>query len=249
MKNVHDVVSRRYVDGSYAAHNPTWDREDSPWKAAQVMTVLDAAGLRPRRIVEVGCGAGDVLLALAEALPEAELSGYDISPDAEPFWKQHSNPRVRFTRADFLCEAGGRYDLLLLLDVIEHVANPHSFLESIRGRADHFVFHFPLDLSALTVLRESPLLHAREKVGHLHYYTRGLALTLLRECGLDVIEWRYTGAGLRAPRRTLGTRLAALPRGLLSLASRDLSARLLGGETLIVLARPGPMPAVPKAVP
>jgi SAM-dependent methyltransferase len=232
-----DAVTRRYLDGSYAAHNPTWDREDSPWKAAQVLEVL-GAGLRPRRIAEVGCGAGNVLLELAAALPEAQLSGYDISPDAEPFWRQNSNPRVRFARADFLAEAAERYDLVLVLDVIEHVANPHSFLERIRARADHFVFHFPLDLSALTVLREAPLLHAREKVGHLHYYTRGLVLALLEECGLEVVRWRYTGAGLHAPHRSLRSRLAALPRALLSLVSRDLSARLLGGETLMVLARP-----------
>jgi len=242
-----DVVSERYLGGSYAAHNPTWDREDSPWKAAQVRKVLDAAGLRPRRIAEVGCGAGGVLLELAAALPLAELSGFDIAPDVERFWRDHGNPRVTFTRADFLDASTGHYDLILLLDVIEHLANPHSFLEKIRGQASYFVFHIPLDLTALTVLRESPLLHVRAKVGHLHYYTRRLALALLEECGLDVMLWQYTGAGLQAPQRSLRARLAAVPRRLLSLASRDLSARLLGGETLIVLARPRADPATRKA--
>jgi hypothetical protein len=242
-----DIVTQRYLDGSYVAHNPTWDREDSPWKAAQVLKVLGAAGLRPRWIAEVGCGAGDVLLELAAALPEAELSGFDIAPDAARFWSDHGNARVTFRTADFLGETTGHYDLVLLLDVIEHLANPYAFLERIRSRADYFVFHIPLDLTALTVLREWPLLHVRAKVGHLHYYTRGLAMALLQESGFEVMQSQYTGAGLYAPKRSLRARLAALPRRLLSAASPDLSARLLGGETLIVLARPLAGPSTRKA--
>ena len=232
-----DVVTQRYIEGAYAAHNPTWDLEDSPWKAAQVLEVLGAAGLKPRRIAEVGCGAGGVLIEIGRALPEAVLFGFDISPDAASFWERHGGSGITFKVADFLREDTGHFDLILLLDVIEHLANPFEFLNAIRDRADCFVFHFPLDLSALSVLRESPLLHVREKVGHIHYFTRGLALALLQECDLEIMKWKYTGAGLHAPQRALRTRLAGLPRRLLSLLSRDLSARLLGGETLMVLAR------------
>jgi hypothetical protein len=99
------------------------------------------------------------------------------------------------------------------------------------------VFHFPLDLSAASVLRETPLLLARRKTGHIHYYTKGLALALLADCGYRVIEARYTGAALEAPRRALRSRIAALARRLAYAIDRDWGARLLGGETLLVLAQ------------
>jgi len=94
-----------------------------------------------------------------------------------------------------------------------------------------------LDLSSLTVLRERPLLESRRQVGHIHYFTKGLALSLLDECGFQVIDWRYTGAWRTGPQHTLKTRMAAIPRALASVVSKDLSTRLFGGETLMVLAR------------
>ena len=127
--------------------------------------------------------------------------------------------------------------MVLALDVIEHVGDQFEFLSRLRGAADYHVFHIPLDLDALSVLLERPLLHKREKVGHVHYFTNNLALSLLRECDYDVVEWRYTGAAFDAPRRPLRTRLAAVPRRLLYALNKDRGVRALGGETLIVLAR------------
>jgi hypothetical protein len=114
-----------------------------------------------------------------------------------------------------------------------------SILARLRHRVKLLAIHFPLDLSALSVLRERPLLLVRDKVGHLHYFTRGLALSLLQESGFEIIEARYTGAALDMPQRFLKTRVAGVGRRLVYTINHDLGARLLGGETLMVLAWPG----------
>jgi hypothetical protein len=80
----------------------------------------------------------------------------------------------------------------------------------------------------------------RKKVGHLHYYTKSLALALLEDCGFEVLEWRYTGATFNVPRRAWKTRFASIARRLVYSIDKDLGVRLLGGETLAVLARPRP---------
>ena len=233
-----DAVSRRYLSGEYAANNPTWDSEDAPWKAGLIADLIRAKGLAPARVVEVGCGAGGVLAGLRVHLPAATLQGFDIAPGAARFWPNHAEFRIEFTAGDFLELGRGRYDLVLLLDVLEHLADPHGFLTAIRDRAANFIVHFPLDLSAASVVRESPLLESRVRVGHIHYFTKGLALALLRECGFDILHWQYTGAAFASPHRTLRTRLAALPRRIAYAVSKDWGVRLLGGETLLVLARP-----------
>lgn len=238
MTGPHDPVTRRYLSGEYAESNPDWDSQDSPWKAALVADVLARHDIRPRSIAEVGCGAGAVLAALRKRFPEARLDGFDIAPGLARLWEQRSGDGIRFTLGDFLELNRDRYDLLLVLDVVEHLGDPFTFLDRLRTHADRVVFHFPLDLSAGSVLRETPLLHVRRKVGHVHYYTRGLALALLDECGYEVIEARYTGAAFNAPNRSLRTRLAGLVRRFAYAMNRDFGARLLGGETLIVLARP-----------
>lgn len=232
-----DPVSQRYLSDSYAECNPTWDSEDSPWKARQVVRMLGRHGIAPRRLVEVGCGAGGVLAALRPAFPDAEIHGYDIAPGAARLWPTHAAQRIQFHTGDFLQSDVPPFDALLLLDVLEHLANPFEFLATLRGRAEHFVFHIPLDLSVLSVLRETPLLHVRDKVGHIHYFTKGLALALLKDCRYQAIDWFYTGASLSGPRPGWKTRLAGLPRRLAYAVHKDLGVRLLGGETLMVLAR------------
>lgn len=233
----HNAIEKRYLDGQYAVQNPTWDTEDSRWKAQQVLRMVQNHGIAPRRIAEIGCGAGAVLKNLSEALPGARLCGFDISPDAAHLWTQYPSQNMEFKTGNFFELSRERYELALVLDVVEHLANPFEFLDQLRERADHFIFHFPLDLSALSVWRETPLLHVRQKSGHIHYYTKNLVLTLLAESDYDVVDWFYTGASLSAPQRNWKTRLASLPRRIAYAISKEAGVRLLGGETLMVLAR------------
>lgn len=233
-----DHVSRRYLSGEYAERNPDWDSADSPWKAEHVAELLGCHGLYPASIAEIGCGAGGVLAALRTRFPEAEMAGFDIAPGLIRLWPAHTDAHIRFTLGDFFALNQHPFELLLVLDVLEHIGDPFTFLERLRSHGERVIFHFPLDLSAITVLRESPLLHVREKVGHIHYFTKGLALALLEECGYEVIDARYTGAAFNAPGRSRRTRLAGWLRRFVYAFNRDIGARLLGGETLMVLARP-----------
>lgn len=143
-------VDGRYRDGTYLRQNPTWHVEDSPWKVAQVLGILRDHGLTPATIAEVGCGAGAILEELGRRLPSARLVGYDLSEDAAAFWPTRRSMRVDFRLADFTRD-DGHYDALLCLDVFEHVEDYYAFLRAIRGRADHTVFHIPLDISVLNI--------------------------------------------------------------------------------------------------
>lgn len=231
-----DPVSRRYLSSEYLDRNPTWDVEDSPWKAARVRALLDRHEVRPRSIVDVGCGAGVVLSTLQPWYPSARLTGYDIAPAADRFWEAPRRQDIQLVVGDFTATETAKVDVILALDVLEHLQDPYAFLSRLRGRASWYVFHFPLDLSASSVLRESPLLQVHDKVGHIHFFTRRLALALLTDCGYRIVQAEYTGAAFNAPKRGWKTRAAHIPRRLLYSVNRDWGARLLGGETLMVLA-------------
>jgi SAM-dependent methyltransferase len=233
-------VEDRYYDGTYLTENPDWDRKDAPWKAVQVASILSDNKIEPYTVCEVGCGSGDVLVQLQKALPSVKMTGYDISPQAAQFWEQHNEAGegVEFQLGDFLEINQIKYDVLPMLDVFEHIRDPFSFLENSRRHATHFVFHVPLDLSASAIFRGYPLIKVRKKAGHLHYYTKDLALSTLLDTGYEILDWRYTGASLNSPNRSLKTRLAALPRRIAYAVNKDFGVRLLGGETLLVLAKP-----------
>lgn len=227
----------RYVSGEYLANNPTWDEEDSAWKAAQVIKMLERNRISPSSMVEVGCGAGGVLAELCKSMPAVKYAGYEIAKDASRFWEKHRALGIDLHVADFLSEETSCYDVLMLLDVIEHVPDPFAFLSALHGRAHYYVLHIPLDLSASSVLREEPLLRVREKVGHIHYFTKNLALSLMQESGFQVLDWFYTGAALALPHKGLGGYLKKVPRWLIYHLHREVGVRLLGGDTLMVLAK------------
>jgi SAM-dependent methyltransferase len=233
-----DPTLDRYLNGDYAQKNPDWDSADASWKADKLHQLLAAHDCLPSSIVEIGCGSGAILAALRRYYPQVSLAGFDIAPEASRFWSDSSVRGIRFELADYLSLDEPVPDLILVLDVLEHLGNPWEFLARLRHRSKLVAIHFPLDLSAVSVLRESPLLQVRDKVGHLHYFTRGLALSLLEESGFEIVEARYTGAALDAPQRSFKTRVAGWARRLAYAVDRDFGARLLGGETLMVLARP-----------
>jgi 2-polyprenyl-3-methyl-5-hydroxy-6-metoxy-1,4-benzoquinol methylase len=237
VKNVSDSSQSRYTDGTYLAANRSWHSDDAPWKAREILRLLSDHQLSPQTVCDVGCGTGDLLAVLQRHMPPSlRLAGYDVAPDLAPHWREKQNAKLNFHLADFLSERDAHCDLLLLIDVFEHIEDYLGFLRSLSSRARHFVFHIPLDLHVSSIMRAEPLLAARAHVGHLHYFLRETALATLVDAGYKIINERYTAGALLAPRRSLRTRIAAFPRTILHRHAPHVAARWLGGFSLLVLA-------------
>jgi SAM-dependent methyltransferase len=221
-----------YVDGCYLSKNPGWHETDASWKASQVLALLGDRNIRPESIVDIGCGTGGVLEVIANSLDGTRLVGYDPSSQAIGLVDRSDRVELRVGTPEDVSE---HYDLLLSLDVFEHVEDYIGFLRSLRTMADLFIFHIPLDASVQSVMRERPLLTVRSTVGHLHYFTRGTALATLETAGFEVICDRIlVPSGMQGKRAK--TRIANAPRNIGRYIRPNLSARLLGGSTLLVLA-------------
>lgn len=223
-----------YNDGSYLSKNPGWHEDHASWKASQILALLGDRGLSPASIVDIGCGTGGVLDAMAGVLKGTRLVGYDLSPQAIKLVKRSHSVELRVGTPG---DVHDHYDLLLSLDVFEHVEDYIGFLRSLRPLAERFVFHIPLDMSAQSVARERPLLTVRSTVGHLHYFTRGTALASLETAGFEIMFDKLLFPH-NVPGRRVRTRIANIPRGLARQFKPQMSARVLGGSTLLVLAAP-----------
>ncbi len=227
-----------YRSGAYGDRNATWHVEDSPWKAAQVRTMLVRHGLTPTSICEVACGVGEVLVRLGASYPQAVLQGFEVSPQALAMARTRERPGLSFSGADAFT-SGRSFDLALALDVMEHVDDYIGFARGMKGVGRHQLFHVPLDMNALAVARAWPIRHARAKVGHLHYFSKDTALATLEHAGLEVVDWMFTATALETPGAVRNAKAAAL-----NLARRALYALrpaaavdLLGGYSLLALTR------------
>jgi predicted RNA methylase len=223
-----------YSDGRYLESNPGWHTEDSPWKAQQVLRMLRQHDIHPHTVAEIGCGAGEIVRQLSLNLPETAFSGYDISADAISMARSRESDRVRFFNADFLTSPDN-FDVLLVMDVVEHVEDCFGFLRSIRERAEYKIIHIPLDMSVSLLLRNRLML-VRKSVGHIHYFSKNTALALLEDTGYEILDYFYTPAYQIAPKDPMHRAMGAV-RSLTMKVASDFTSTMLGGCPLLVLAK------------
>lgn len=232
------MAEKLYTSGSYLEKNPGWHVEESPWKARQVMKMLARNSLDPHTLCEIGCGVGEVLRQLQGSMAEnCTFAGYDISPQAIEMAQSRANDKLYFKLMDILQEQEVFFDLILVMDVVEHLEDYFSFLREIGPKSVYKIFHIPLDLSAQTVLRPHALLHIRAMYGHLHYFTKETALQSLRDTGYEILDYFYTARALEIPTRRLARNLLNIPRRALFAISPELATHTLGGWSLLILAK------------
>lgn len=230
-------IQNQYLDGRYHNKNPTFHVEDSPWKAEQIARAITKYTLQPNTVAEVGCGAGEILVQLSQRLRTTSFFGYELSPQGYDLCKQRGTERLHYFNKDLLEDTGQCYDLVLCVDVLEHIEDCFTFLRRLKRHGRAFLFHIPLDMNVQMVLRSTPILRVRADVGHLHYFSKDTALATLSDCDYQIIDWFYTPNGAERPKSTKA-KILQIPRKLLSLFNAEMTARVLGGYSLLVYARP-----------
>jgi SAM-dependent methyltransferase len=232
-----DAESAIYRDGSYLKRNPSWHVEESPFKVRQIVRMLKRQNFAPKTICDVGCGAGAVLAELQPYLsPDCACWGYDVSPVAIEMCASRGNKNLHFAVRDMRRDTiDVFFDLLLMLDVFEHVEDYMGLVRDIRSKGKYKLFHIPLDLSVQAVARRNGLLRRRDDHAHLHYFTKETALRTLTDVGYRVVDHFYTPRCIELGDRPI-QKVARIPRQLCYAVSADLTVRVLGGYSLMVLA-------------
>ncbi|HDJ34225.1 MAG TPA: class I SAM-dependent methyltransferase [Bacteroidetes bacterium] len=99
---------------------------------------LTARGFKKGKILDSGCGSGDMVLAMAENVPGYEITGVDLSKplleyaraEAE---KRHLTNRVKFLKADVhtLPFDDNSFDAAFSINMVHWVNDPASMLQEI----------------------------------------------------------------------------------------------------------------------
>jgi SAM-dependent methyltransferase len=104
------------------------------------------APLGARSALDAGCGEGETISRLADVLPEPVFA-VDILDQSVAFTK-HRIPSVQVTRHSVyeLPFENDRFDLVLCLEVLEHLERPSEAVEELRrvGR-EHLVISVPFE--------------------------------------------------------------------------------------------------------
>ncbi len=155
-----------------------------------------------KRILDVGSGAGTLSLLLASE--GYKVVGIDISADAIEKSRQsaeHLNlqSKVNFLNYDlFDFSPNKKFDLILCLEVIEHVFDEARFLKKIKKLLIHnglVIISTPLDSAPLTKLGLTKSFDS--KVGHLRRYSKTRFIALLNTNNFSVEKFIETEGIIR----------------------------------------------------
>lgn len=231
-------IPKKYINGEYLEKNPTWDVEDSPWKAEHILKIINRNKLSPKSICEIGCGAGEILNQLHKKMGDrCSFTGYEISPQAHRICLEKEKENLRFELKDFTLESGDKYDIILLIDIIEHLEDYFTFLKIIKDKSEYKILHVPLEFFALSALYQDFIMNQRKNVGHLHYFSKETVIQTLSELDYDIIDYFYTPGFSLGHDYGLKDRLINIPRKYLYPLNNDLTVRIFGGYSLMILVK------------
>jgi len=229
---------KMYINGDYLKKHPTWDVEDSPWKAKQIINILKRNNIMPTTICEIGCGVGEILNQLQRNMAtECTFWGYEVSPQAFELCQKRANDRLHFELKDISQDKKVFFDLILVVDVLEHLEDYFSFLRETKQKSQYKIFHIPLDLSIQSVFRGSGIMELRKKMGHLHYFTKEIILEILKDTKYEILDYCYTATSIKLPVRSIKNYLARPPRKIFFTIHEDWTVRIMGGYELLILTK------------
>jgi SAM-dependent methyltransferase len=156
----------------YASTNPIEQR-----MMRGFMRALDGMldGLSPRRVLEVGVGEGEVMARLRHRFPDAAMIGLDL-PDHElaSNW-QSVDMSCLFADATMLPFADDTFDLVLAVEVLEHVPGPDTALRELaRVCSGTLIASVPFEpiWRAGNLLRRRYVRQLGNTPGHVNHWTR-----------------------------------------------------------------------------
>ncbi|SFT40344.1 Methyltransferase domain-containing protein [Algoriphagus locisalis] len=190
-----------YKEGTYFA-NSKRHLEDSDFKVKAIirllLPILKKNEITLRSYSDVGCGAGGVLLGIADELSKngvnlQEVKGYDISPHVNDIKIEN----VTFEHGDFI-EIGTQTDLITLTDVFEHVPDPVDFIKKVSKKGKLVAFHIPLD-NCLSVNIRGLQRQKIQNPGHLIFLDLNSALNMVTMAGLQILDYDFSKETISAP--------------------------------------------------
>jgi SAM-dependent methyltransferase len=136
-----------------------------------------------RRFLEIGCGNGSVLRALAKSRPWERLVGSELHPAGLAYARKRLPSEVEFVQMDARNIPGvGIFDLTGAFDVVEHIADDEGVLRGLRAATE-------TGGGTIIAVPQHPWLWSQtdDLAHHERRYRRGELECKLRRNGFEVL--------------------------------------------------------------
>jgi SAM-dependent methyltransferase len=135
-----EKIADKFID--FVEGNPRIERA---WQTIEQWTPKN-----PQRLLEVGCGIGDICWRMTRRWPDVEVVGLDVSSKSlEIGQKLFGSSNLSFVEGPLVKGAiTGKFDSIVLMDVYEHIAPTdrpalHEALRELRSAQGRIILSFP----------------------------------------------------------------------------------------------------------
>lgn len=171
-----------------------WLRRGAVEKVNSIEDLLRRNGIKPRKLLELGCGTGAVIAECQRRNLAASYVGVDYAPEAIDYLRRNS-AGIEATQADITSPGfhmSEPFDVVVLSHVLEHLESPATFLRAVKDslRFSYVVIEVPLE--DLIAGRAKSLVRDRmaNKAGHVQFFTARSLELLVGSSGFRVIDRR-----------------------------------------------------------
>lgn len=143
--------------------------------------------LQPRSILDVGCGEGSLLNALADSHPDAIIAGAEIAENALSLARR-ALPNADFKVMDIAAQIWERkFDLVVCADVVEHIEDDAAALRNMAAMTNPGGY-------VIVATLQGRMRRFETSIGHLRNYAPGELQEKVADAGLvvdRVVQWGF----------------------------------------------------------
>ena len=209
--------------------------QDSHWKISHIIPLVDKLINHLERyeinLLDVGGGAGLTLRETSDYIQKIHAKrtnkfALDLSPGMLEIQKER-NPDLKKALCEDICSTSlsdKEIDLVLLIDVLEHVFNPKAALEEINRISRFAILKVPLEdnivLFAWNFLRRGkPRQIAAETIGHVNVYNLKRLRRQIKEHLGQILAFGFTNVFGYRLRSGYYRRQMTIPTKIMSLVA------------------------------
>jgi predicted TPR repeat methyltransferase len=190
--------------------------------------MLSALKIEEFSILDYGCGSGSVIDKCSRLLIAKHFYGYD------PFYvHETSENKDNVTFSSELNEQNF-YNLIMALDVVEHLQDLDKFLELASKHSGYLYLHVPLEINFYSILSGDHVKTFRT-FGHINFFTEELLLERLRSHGFSTVSINYLNTMQAINPKSLMGHLRKWLASVVFMMSIKYCAKLLNGITVSIL--------------
>ncbi|MEA1929907.1 MAG: class I SAM-dependent methyltransferase [Patescibacteria group bacterium] len=183
----------------YIDKNPDLNDSDIKDKIDAIDRVLSPTRMKFGAILDLACGSGKILLSLSSRCLSKRNTGVDISEKIINIARENDfENKVNWVVSDIFNLEPDNYELILAIDILEHVEDDLKLLNHAKTLGGFMVVKVPIEdnlVNKLVKLLSFRLVdehrYTEDRYGHIHHYSEGGVMDLIDKSDWGLVSKVY----------------------------------------------------------